>query len=77
MTAGCATSSAPPPLAVQIPDDCARLAQPVPYPPIVKNEDLGLRAGKYAAALGQANGRLAAVNECDAKVRAAFSGQGR
>ena len=69
MTAGCATSSAPPPLAVNVPDDCGRLAQPVPYPPVAKNEDLGVRAAKYAAALGQANGRLASVNACDTKVR--------
>jgi hypothetical protein len=39
----------------------------------VKTEDLGVRSAKYAAALGQANGRLKAVAECDAKVRAAFS----
>ncbi|MCW5693310.1 MAG: hypothetical protein KIT48_13195 [Pseudolabrys sp.] len=46
----------------------------MPYPPIVKSEDLGLRAAKYAAALGQANGRLVAVRKCNEAVRAKFAG---
>jgi hypothetical protein len=44
----------------------------VPYPPIDRS-DLGVTAGRYAAALGQANGRLAAVRDCDAKVRDSFA----
>jgi hypothetical protein len=58
---------------VQIPDDCDRHARPVPYPPVVKGEDLGLRSAKYAAALGQANGRLEAVRDCNSAVRGAFA----
>jgi hypothetical protein len=45
----------------------------VPYPPVVKGEDLGLRSAKYAAALGQANGRLEAVRDCNSAVRGAFA----
>jgi hypothetical protein len=45
----------------------------VPAPQIVKKEDLGVRAGKFAAAFGEANTRLADVQACDAKVRAAFA----
>ena len=62
-------------MAVAIPDDCDLNAKPVPYPRIVKGEDLGLRAAKYAAALGQANGRLDAVRKCNEAVRAKFAGE--
>jgi len=74
MTGACATSQGNPPLAVAIPNDCDRHAVPVPYPRIVKGEDLGLRSAKYAAALGQANGRLDAVRKCNEAVRASFAG---
>lgn len=72
MIAGCANLPGTPPLAVNLPSDCDRNAKPVPYPQITK-EDLGVRAARYAAALRQANGRLIAVAECDAKVRALFA----
>jgi hypothetical protein len=69
---GCTTLPGAPPLAVKIPSDCENNAVPVPYPRIVKGEDLGVRSAKQAAALGQANGRLDAVRQCEAKVREAF-----
>lgn len=69
---GCAQLSGTPQLAVQIPSDCDRNAVPVPYPP-VRHEDLGVRSARYAAALGQANGRLKAVRICDQKVREEFA----
>ena len=72
MIAACAPLSAPPPLAVSVPSDCDRHAVPVPYPPI-RREDLGVRAGRFAAALVQANGRLIAVAECHAQVRDALA----
>ena len=75
MTSGCASLPGATPLAVNLPSECDRNAHTVPYPPIVKDEDLGVRSGKYAAALGQANGRLAAVRTCNAKVRALFAGK--
>lgn len=77
MTAGCAQFSAPAPLAVQVPDDCLGLMQPVPPPRLVPNEDLGVRSAKFAAALGQANGRLAASAECNQLVIDAFKQEDR
>jgi len=75
MCAGCAQLPGTPPRAVSVPDDCDRIAVPVPYPPV--SGDLGVTAGRYAAALGQANGRLAAVRACDAKVRELFARGGK
>jgi hypothetical protein len=72
-TGGCATLQGDPPLAVILPDDCDKNAKPVPYPQIAAGEDLGVRSARYAAALGQANGRLKAVSMCNAAVRARFS----
>jgi hypothetical protein len=45
----------------------------VPYPPIKQSEDLGVRSGKYAAALGQANTRIIKGNECNAQVRELYA----
>jgi hypothetical protein len=73
--AACATSPATPPPAVDIPADCDRLKEPAPYPALVKREDLGVRAGKYAAALKEANGRIVKGRQCDAEVRATFAGR--
>lgn len=70
---GCAKSSAPPPLAVEIPADCDHLTEPVTPPSIVPKEDLGVRSAKFAAALGQANGRLEKAKLCNEKVREAFN----
>lgn len=44
----------------------------MPYPPIAK-DDLGVTAGRYAAALGEANTRLVKSAQCEAKVRAVFA----
>lgn len=73
MTAGCAKSSAPPPLAVAIPDDCDRLNEPVKAPALVPGEDLGVRAAKYAAAYKEATGRQEKANACNERVRATFN----
>ena len=72
--AGCATLRGDPPQPVQIPDDCDRLAEPVPFPVIVKREDLGVRSARLGAALVEANGRLRSTRECNAKVREQFAG---
>lgn len=71
---GCANLPATQPVAVRLPSDCDRLARPVPYPAVVKDEDLGVRSAKYAAALRQANGRLYSVRLCERNVRAKFAG---
>ena len=71
MTSGCATFSGTLPQGVNLPTDCDQ--QPVPYPRIVKSEDLGVRSAKYAAALGQANTRIVAGNKCNARVRAIYA----
>lgn len=73
MTGGCATLQGTPQLVVRVPSDCDVLAIPVPYPRVVKGEDLGVRSAKYAAALGQANGRLASVRKCEEVVRQEFA----
>src|SRR5262249_44453955 len=59
--------------AVNLPSECDVNAKPVPYPPIRK-DDLGVTAARYVAALGQANGRLAAVAEGKGKGRGLFAG---
>jgi hypothetical protein len=56
-----------------LPADCDQA--PVPYPALVKSEDLGVRGARYAAALGQANSRIEAGNACNAQVRAIYAGQ--
>ena len=72
MIGSCATLQGDPPLAVNLPAECEQNARPVAYPPVAR-EDLGLRSARYAAALGQANGRLAAVKDCEGKVRELFA----
>ena len=64
---GCAQLSGTKPLAVNLPSDCDQATEP--YPPVTKGEDLGVRTGKLAGALGQANTRIEAGNDCNAKVR--------
>lgn len=54
---------------MQLPDDCIRLAEPVPYPKVVAREDLGVRSAKFAAGMRQANETIVAVRTCDIKVR--------
>lgn len=73
MTAGCAPSLATRPPAVALPADCD--PAPVSYPPLVKDEDLGVRAWRYGAALGQANTRIERSNDCNAAVRAVYQGR--
>lgn len=70
MIGACATSSVTQHAAVNLPADCDQ--QPVSYPPIAKDEDLGVRSGRFAAALGQANTRIEAGNACNAQVRAIY-----
>lgn len=73
MTGGCAKFSAPPPLAVEIPDDCDRLNEPVKAPALIPGEDLGVRAAKYAAAYKEAHSRQEKANACNRQVRESFS----
>lgn len=73
MTGGCVTLSGTQPQAVSLPADCDQ--EPVSYPPILRGEDLGVRTGKLAAALGQANTRIVKGNECNAQVRAVYGAE--
>jgi hypothetical protein len=75
MTGGCVTSSGTQPQAVSLPADCDQAA--VAYPAIAPGEDLGVRSGRYAAALGEANTRIDDGNACNAQVRAIYSGKGK
>lgn len=72
MIGGCVNSLATQPLAVNLPTECKQL--PVIYPMIRRGEDLGVRSGKYAAALGQCNARIVSGNACHAEQRAIYAG---
>ena len=71
--AGCAQLSGTKPLAVNLPSDCDQAR--VPYPRLVKQEDLGVRTGKLAGALRRANTEIMAANECNAEVRSIYGAQ--
>lgn len=77
MCAGCATSpgnpSAP---TVQIPRDCELLASTVPYPAVSKGLSAKVAIARHRAALGQANGNLAATRTCQERQRQRFAGEG-
>lgn len=71
----CATSPASPTRAtVQIPADCERLAQTVPYPAVDKGMSAKVAVARHRAALGQANTNLVATRTCQEKQREQFAG---
>lgn len=70
--AGCATSPAlngTPPLRVDLPSDCERLAQPVPIPDPKLGGNTHLTAAEATAAAAEANKRLVDTGECMANER--------
>ena len=71
MTLSACALSGQGPKTVKVPNECDANALPVAYPGV--SGDLGVVAARHRAALGQANGRLAAVKACNAKVRAEYA----
>jgi hypothetical protein len=70
----CATSPGSPTNGVvRIPRDCENLAEPVPYPPVTKGQNAKAAVARHRAALGQANGRLVATHDCQARQRERFA----
>ena len=62
-----------PKLMVAIPENCDRLARPLPPPQPVKTTDAGVAAAEYAA-WGQANAlRLRSYEACNKRVRGRFA----
>lgn len=47
----------------------------VDYPAVVKGEDLGLRTGKWAAKVDEANQRIENGNACNAAARLMYGGK--
>jgi len=62
-----------PPLQVNITGECDKFAVPVPAPPVKVDDDVRVDLAQHRAALAKANGRLAAVRNCDALVRARYA----
>jgi hypothetical protein len=75
--AGCKTSGeVRPPLAVQIPNDCERLARDVGFPALTGTVDVKLLLARYRAALVLANKNLKATRECQAEMRVRYAAGG-
>lgn len=80
MTATCGACTtlpgSPTVASVQIPRDCELLAATVPYPVVAKGQSAKAAVARHRAALGQANGNLAATRTCQEQQRQRFaSGQ--
>ena len=58
-----------PPLSLHMPEDCEAIAAPVPLPVVTKGHSAKSTLGQHRAALVNANNRLTAVRECEARVR--------
>ena len=73
MTGGCAKLLDTKPPAVRLPADCDQ--DTVKFPAVVPGEDLGVRSGKLAAKVDEANARIENGNACNAAVRLLYGGE--
>lgn len=72
--AACTTLPGSPTVAsVQIPRDCELLAATVPYPAVSTGMSAKVSVARHRAALGQANGNLAATRTCQEHQRERFT----
>lgn len=73
MIGGCAKSLETKAPAAHLTANCDQPT--VDYPAVVKNEDLGVRTGKWAAAVDEANQRIEDGNACKAAERTLYGGE--
>jgi hypothetical protein len=73
LCAACAQSPGKPALSVELPQDCERLAEPVPVPEIRKGMSAKVALARTSAALGTANDHLASTRACQEAQRQSYA----